>query len=323
MNKQPLVAGVDIGGTKILAGVANARGEMLSQDYRPTQPERGVEVGVGRIVAAIEGATQAAGLSLSQLSGVGVAIAGLVDSGAGILITSPNMPGWQKVPLAALIGHSLGLDAYILNDASAAVLGEQQYGAGREVANLVYITVSTGIGGGIITDGKLYVGAGGFAGELGHMTIEADGPPCACGSRGCLETLASGTAMAREAQERIERGEQSSLIQKVGGDTGRITARDIAVAARRGDLLARQVIARAADYLGIGLANIVNIFNPELIIIGGGVAKMGKLLLAPAVRTMRAMAFPEPTAQVRVVRAQLGDRAGVLGAVAFALQKGE
>lgn len=314
------MAGVDIGGTKILAGVANAAGELLSQDYRTTPVEAGSDAGIDRIVTSIERAAHGAGISPSQLSGVGIAIAGLVESETGVLHTSPNMPGWKDVPIRSLLGSRLGLDIYVINDASAAALGEGCYGAGRGVANLVYLTVSTGIGAGIIAGGRLYCGANGTAGELGHMIIEADGPPCACGGHGCLEALASGTAMAKEAISRIQAGARSSLGRMAGGDIDNITARHIELAARQGDGLAQGVIARAAHYLGLGLANIVNIFDPELIIIGGGVAKMWDLLVEPAIQRMQARAYALWHFRVRVVPAELGDRAGVLGAVAFVLQ---
>lgn len=315
------IAGVDVGGTKILSGVASEAGELLSRDYRFTQAEAGAGAGVERILASVESACKAAGISLSQLSGIALAIAGLVNMKSGVLAVSPNLPGWVNVPLVSMLRSRTGLEVYIINDATAAALGEKCYGAGRGVDNLVYLTVSTGIGGGIVANGELYCGADGLAGEIGHMIIQADGPECACGSHGCLESLASGTAIAREAISRLKAGASSLLREMAGGDIRSITAKEIESAARQGDRLAQEVIARAAYYLGLGLGNIVNIFDPELIIVGGGVAQMGDLLLAPAIETMHRSAYALQVAQARVVPAQIGDSAGVLGAVAFALQQ--
>ncbi len=212
------------------------------------------------------------------------------------------------------------INTFLLNDANAAALGEHRFGAGRGTNNLIFVTVSTGIGGGIIIDGKLYSGTSGSACEIGHMTIDVNGPKCTCGNTGCLETLASGTAVARDAIGRIRQGEKSTLTEMVKGNLEEITAEKVGIAAQSGDSLSMDVISRAANYLGVGMANIVNIFNPEIIVVGGGMAKLGDFLLDPVRQIVRERAFPISAQAVRIVTAQLGDDAGICGAAVFAFE---
>ena len=218
------------------------------------------------------------------------------------------------MPLGDIVAERLSVEAHIINDASAAALGEYLLGAGVGVNNLIYVTVSTGIGGGIILNGKLYLGADGCAGEVGHMVVDVNGPRCNCGNIGCLEAFASGTAVAREAVRRISRGEKSRITELVGDRLEDIDASMVGAAAKEGDVLACDVIEKAADYLGIGLANLANIFNPDLIIVGGGMSRLGDMLLEPARRVVRERAFQLPARSLSIVPSQLGDNAGVLGA---------
>jgi glucokinase len=316
----PTVA-VDIGGTKILTALFSAGGEMLSRDVRPTLPHAGVENTIARLVAAIEDVLGRHGLAAPQLDAIGIACAGGVDSGRGVVVTpSPNMPGWADIPLSNILRERLGVDVFIVNDASAAALGEHLFGAGRGAADMVLFTVGTGIGGGIIIDNRLYLGACGGAGELGHMTVEAGGPACGCGNTGCLEMLASGRAVERDAITRLRRGEKS-LLREMCPDTESITAEQVGEAARRGDPLALAVIARAAGYLGVGMVNAVNIFNPEAILIGGGMAGLGELLIGPGRRMVAERAFSISSQAVHIAAAQLGNEAGVYGAAAYARQQ--
>lgn len=316
MDYENTVVGVDVGGTKILAGIAR-EGKLVAREYMPTLAEAGMKETTGRILAALDKVCRRRGVD--KPAAIGIAIAGLIDMERGVVVTSPHLPGWKQVPLAEKVERATGVRTLLINDANAAAVGEHIYGAGRGVDNLIYITVSTGIGGGIILGGELYFGFCGTAGEIGHMVIEAHGPPCDCGSRGCLETLASGSALAREAMERISQREPTSIMELSKGQP--ITAQTIYRAARLGDRLAQELIEQAATYLGVGLANLVNIFNPQLIIVGGGLSRMGRRLLAPAVREMKARAFALPARKVRVVRARLGADAGVLGAIAFVLKE--
>jgi glucokinase len=220
-----------------------------------------------------------------------------------------------------MVSRQFGVKTCLLNDASAAALGEHRLGAGRGTTNLIYITVSTGIGGGIIIDGKLYLGTSGSAGEIGHMTIDVNGPECYCGNFGCLEVMASGTAIAREAIRRIKDGGSSTLSDMVAAKIENITAKEVGLAAQNGDRLASEVILKAATYLGTGMVNVVHIFNPEIIVIGGSVSKMGDLLLAPVRKMVAETAFGLVAQAVRIVPAQLGDDVGVVGAAIFAWEQ--
>lgn len=316
------VLAVDIGGTKILAALFSPAGKMLAGVTRPTLADEGVNAVVDRLGSIISGLLSDNHLKASQLAGIGIACAGGIDTGRGVVVTpSPNMPDWSDVPLANIARRKFGVNTFVLNDASAAALGEHRYGAGREVRNLVLFTLGTGIGGGIIIEGELYLGAVGGAGEFGHMTVAADGPKCGCGNTGCLEMFASGRAVVRDAVARLRQGASSSLAKMVNGDIEKVTAEQVGVAARRGDPLACDIISRAAYYLGIGLVNAVNIFNPEVVVIGGGMAELGDMLIAPGRRMIAERAFSVSSGTVRVVTAQLGNEAGVYGAAAFVLDR--
>jgi glucokinase len=229
----------------------------------------------------------------------------------------------HDVPLKEIIERELTRKTFILNDANAAAFGEFSFGAGRGARYFIYVTVSTGIGGGIVIDGRIYSGFSGVAGEVGHMTIQDDGPRCGCGNIGCWEALASGTALAREARERIKEGAKTEILKYADGDLEKVRAEVIEKAAEEGDGLAAELIAHTAHYLGVGLANLINIFNPELIVIGGGLSNIGDRLLQPAFDTARSRSFPQAQRSVRFARAELGRNSGVLGAAAFALKEVE
>jgi len=318
IDQQPVLA-VDIGGTMIRLGLISTEGQIIAREHCPTVAEEGPGPVIDRILSALEGLLKSHNVNLSRLHSISIAAAGAIDTDSGIVTMSPSLPGWVDIPLRDTIETAYGISTFLLNDANAAALGEHRFGAGRGSANLVYITVSTGIGGGVIIDNHLYSGTSGSAGDIGHMTIDVNGPLCNCGSNGCLETLASGTAVAREAIRRIENGERSSLADTRDG-TENITAEKVGQAAGEGDALALAVISRAAYYLGVGLASLVNILNPEIIIVGGGLSKLGDLLLKPTREVVQEKAFRLPAQAVRIVPSQLGDDAGVLGAAVFAHQ---
>ena len=241
-------------------------------------------------------------------------VAGPIDQN-GVVLSPPNLPGWDNTPLRSLWEEEFRVPVYIGNDCNLAALGEYRFGAGMGRDNIVYIAIGTGIGGGVIIDGRLFTGSGGLATELGHMTIDPSGPRCNCGNTGCLEALASGTAIARAAVERIQCGEASTITRLATSDLGRVTAETVQTAAISGDKLARDVIERAGRDLGIGITNLLHLFNPELVIIGGGVAMMGELILNPARKTVAERAMPGFI--VPIVPSSLGDDAGLLGAVAL------
>ncbi|MDD5082040.1 MAG: ROK family protein [Dehalococcoidales bacterium] len=316
----PILA-VDLGGTKIMVALVSSSGQVIARERTPTPAGQGPVAVIDRLVSTLERLLAEKNMDVAQLHSISMAVAGAIDSIRGLVTLSPNLPGWRDVPLRDMVAARLGIRTFLINDASAAALGEHQFGAGRGVRDVVLLTVGTGIGGGIIIDGRLYPGASGAAGEMGHMTIDINGPKCPCGNTGCLEMLASGTAIAREAIRCAERGQPTSLTKMVSGKLAEITAEKVYAAAREGDSVAIRVINTAATYLGVGLVNLVNIFNPEMIIIGGGVAKMGGLLLEPARQVVRDRAFVLPARVAKIVPAQLDDEAGVLGAAAFAFQQ--
>jgi glucokinase len=312
-SKGPVVA-VDLGGTKYIAAVIGPGGKMLSRVYCPTLSHEGHARIIDRLAASIKEAVKEAGFKLHDMAGVGVAAAGIIDINRGLITEAPNLPKWRNIFLRDLLKDEFKIPVFVLNDASAAALGEHRLGAGRGLDNLIYMTVSTGIGGGMIINGELYNGADGSAAEVGHMIIQVDGPLCHCGHYGCLEAMASGTAIARMAEERLRSGWKSILSKS----RRKITAEDVAAAAKKGDVLACQVIDDAAGYLGIGMAGLVNLFNPQMIVVGGGVSALGERLLRPARKSMKQHAFKLPAGTVRVVRSALGADSGLMGAAIYA-----
>jgi len=320
-NPDTKILGIDLGGTKILTAVANAQGKMLSRDHSITPAKEGQDAVVKSILESVGRALDQAHIVAADLIAIGLGAPGLSNPGTGILFTSPNLPGWKDVPLRDIIEKRLGRKAFLINDANAAAIGELYFGAGRGARNFIYITVSTGIGGGIIIDGRIYTGSIGTAGELGHMVVNDKGPQCNCGNKGCWETLASGTALAREARQSIREGAATSILEHADGNIEKISAESIHEAAQAGDKLANELIARTAYYLGVGLANLINIFNPEVIVIGGGLSNIGDMLLKPAFEEAKRRAFKQAYQAVRLARAELGRNSGVLGAAAFALEQ--
>ena len=270
------------------------------------------------MVKSAHTAAEKAEISLTQISAIGLGAPGISNPEIGVVYRSPNLPDWHRVPLRDIVAKRLDKKVFLINDANAAALGEMEYGAVRGCRNFIYITISTGIGGGIIIDGKLYNGANGMAGEIGHMTVEPDGLPCNCGGSGCWELYASGSAIARRAREQIKSGKKTQLLELAGGDLNMIDAPLIEKAAKQKDALARKLIAETARYLGIGFGSLINIFNPELIVIGGGLSKMGDLLLKPAIREAGKRSYHDIFKTVRFVTAELGDNSGVLGAAVYA-----
>jgi len=313
---------VDVGGTKIFAALFSRGGKLLAGLTRPTLPGEGVSSVIDRLCSTISDLLDEYKIQVSHLAGIGLACAGGIDTPRGVVVTpSPNLPDWRDVPLVDIARRKFGVATFLLNDASAAALGEHRYGAGRGVNDLVLFTLGTGIGGGIIIDDELYLGAVGGAGEFGHMTVAADGPLCGCGNTGCLEMLASGRAVERDAAARMLRGESSALRDIVAGDFNAVTAEQVGEAARAGDHLAQDVLARAAYYLGVGMVNAVNIFNPGLVVIGGGMAALGDLLIAPGRQMVAERAFSVSSGTVRIVAAELDNEAGVYGAATFVFDR--
>jgi glucokinase len=309
------ILGIDLGGTQIRAGLTDREGAVLYSDYQPTLAGEGAESVVQRLIAGIERVLGQASLGHDGILSIGIGAPGPLDIPGGLLIEPPNLPGWHDVPLRDIVEARIGVPTYIENDANAAAIGEYLYGAGRGTRDMIYVTVSTGIGGGLILGGRIYHGLSGGAGEIGHMTVLPYGPHCGCGNRGCLEALASGTAIAREGQELIARGVPTAIGNC---DSSKVSAKDVVDAMHRGDAYAEQIVTQAMAYLGIGMANLVNLFNPERIVIGGGLSALGDGLLMPVRRAIRLRAFSSASAQVTVALAQLGPEVGIVGAAGAA-----
>ncbi len=313
---EKLIVGVDLGGTQIRAALADDEGSILRRTSCLTLAEEGVKPVVGRIKGAIYevmGATER-----EQLQGIGIVAPGPVALRKGIVRDAPNLPGWKNVPLKTLMEAEFGLPVVVGNDANLAALAEQRFGAGQGVSDLIYITVSTGIGGGIIADNRLLLGAQGFAAEVGHQTIEAHGPRCKCGNIGCLEALAAGPAIARCARELVRTGIGTAIADLVGGDLDKITAKVVNQAAQAGDPVAIELFRQAGFYIGVGIVNLLHLFNPSLIVIGGSVTKAGDLLFEPIRATVRERAMASYYWEnTPIVPATLGDDVGLLGAVAL------
>ncbi len=317
------LVGIDVGGTKILGVRADERGTVLDEVRVATRAERGVDALIERVARVIEKHMPPEGAA-----GIGIAMPGPLTHVKGEVYNPPNLPGWDNVPLVKLLRERLALadsvPLVLVNDANAAALGEYVYGAGseralgRRIYNLVYFTISTGIGGGIIVDGALLTGAQGYAAEMGHMVVDAFGRMCNCGNIGCFEAMASGTALAREASVLVASTRETLIDTLAGGDPGNVTAELVAEAAGRGDPLAMELMQREGYLVGMGVVSAVHIFNPELVVLGGGVTNAGDLLFNPVRETVARRVQPPYRGTFDIVPAALGGRSGALGAVAAA-----
>ena len=314
------LVGVDLGGTNIVVGTMRADAQAVHDVHTTrTHAEEGADAVIGRIVSLAERAMAATmareGIGREAFAGVGIGSPGPLDRASGVVLVTPNL-GWRNVALRARVGEALGLPASLDNDANCATYGEWWAGAARGARHVVGLTIGTGIGGGLILDGALYHGATDIAGELGHISIEVNGRRCNCGNDGCLEAYASGPAIAERAREALD-GEATSLLPSlVGGDASRITAQTVFEAASRGDLLARDVVRDTARFLGSGVAGLVNIFNPEVVVIAGGVTQAGEALFEPLRAEVRRRAFRPAVEACRIVPGTLPGTAGVAGAMA-------
>ncbi len=319
-----VIVGVDLGGTNIVVGTVSEDGERVAGvERRRTPAAQGPDMVVKHIVGAVrESITQAKAVWGSEVEviGIGIGSPGPIDTKNGIVVTSPNL-GWTDTPLRRLVSEIVDLPATLENDANCAVLGEWWRGAARGAQVVVGVTVGTGVGGGFVLDGKIFHGASDVAGEFGHMTIDSTGRRCACGNYGCLEAYASGPAIAKRAIESIEAGATSSLATYVDGDLSRITAEEVYLAANDGDDLAQEVVRDTARLLGAGIANLVNICNPEIVVVCGGVTTAGEKLFKPLREEVTRRAFRPAADACRIVPGELPGTAGVIGAVAsFKLQ---
>ena len=319
-KKQRYIIGIDLGGTNIVAGAMPEDGSReIAMRSQPTHAELGADVVAARIIQIIGDVITVTmaetGAARSDFAGIGIGAPGPLDREKGLVIVAPNL-GWRNFPLRDLIADGVGLPATLDNDANCATLGEWWCGAAKGGRNVVGLTIGTGIGGGLILDGRLYHGASDVAGELGHTTIDSTGRRCKCGNYGCLEAYASGPNIAERAREAIASDETSLLRDLVGGQLDLITAQTVYDAATRGDEIAREVVRDTAKFLGIGVANLLNIFNPDVVVIAGGVTQAGDALFEPMRAEVRRRAFKPAVEACRIVAATLPGTAGVVGAVA-------
>jgi glucokinase len=306
--------GIDVGGTKIAAALIDRDGRTIAQRRCPTCAKNGVEAVVEQIVAYIN---ELAGESPGPVAGAGVGVAAIVDVRRGLAISGVNL-GWADVPVMRMLTERLGDmwqgRLWVERDTNAAALGEYVYGAGRGATDLLYVTVGTGIGAALILDGRLARGAEGGSGNIGHFVLDPQGERCACGKRGCTETMASGPAIAHRAAAALRSGKTSAL-RDLALDA--ITTVEVVEAAKDGDALAIQTLAEAGRYLGIAIAYCVDLINPDRVVIGGGVMAAGDLLLDPVRRIVAEYALPSNARLARIVPADLGSEAGAIGAAAL------
>ena len=312
--------GIDLGGTNIAAGVMPTDGTReIAMRMVQTHAEEGSDAVVNRIAALIEDViaqTQLeTGAERSDFLGVGIGSPGPLDRARGVVIVTPNL-GWRDFPLRDEVSKRVNLPATLDNDANCATIGEWWCGAAKGGRNVVGLTIGTGIGGGLILDGKLYHGASDAAGEIGHTTIDSTGRRCKCGNYGCLEAYTSGPAIAERAREVLEGDDDSLLPAMVDGDLSRITAQTVFEASKRGDRVALDVVRDTAHFLGVGISNLINIFNPDTFVIAGGVTQAGDLLFDPLRAEVRRRAFRPSVEACRIVPGALPLSAGVVGAVA-------
>lgn len=311
-----LVLAIDIGGTKLAVGAVDRGGVVHGRAHGPTEVHRPAQDLLERLRRLADQAVTAAGATWSNVVAAGVGVPGPLDVAAGKVVAAPNAPNLAGFPLRDGLVEVLGRRVYLENDANAAAVGEWLFGAGRGCRHMVYLTISTGIGGGIIADGRVYGGGHGNAGEIGHMLVERDGRLCGCGRRGCLEAYASGTAIARRAESALAAGAASVLQERTGGNPRAVTSRLVAEAAGEGDALARQIWDEAMSYLGETVGNLMNALNPERIVLGGGVSQTGELLLDPVREVASRRALVDLVPQTEICLAKLGPDSGMIGAAA-------
>ncbi len=306
--------GIDIGGTNVKMALVSPVGKILTRGLIETDVKQGPEDVFKRIALAVPTLLTGG----RRLVAAGIGCAGLIDVGRGVLLTSPNLPSWREVPIRRIAGRVLGVQTVVDNDANAAAYGEYRAGAGRGYDNVVCITLGTGVGGGIISDGKVLRGGHNFAGEIGHVAINMDGPRCKCGNRGCLEAYIGKQALVRSARAKLKTRGGRILGRLSTRQLRSLNPRMIQEAALQGDRTAREVFYEAADYLGSGIAVLVNLLNPEVVAIGGGVSGAYELMEARLKKAVRARAYDEAAAVVKICRTRLGNDSSTVGAALYA-----
>lgn len=310
---QKYVVGVDLGGTKISTALSDLKGEVISQTTVPTKANEGEIPVLNRIIESVEKVIKDGSATYDEVKAIGIGSPGPLDAEKGVIIHTPNLP-FNNFNLVEPLNKKFGVPVYLDNDANVAAIGEYMFGAGRGTKHVVFFTVSTGVGGGAVLDGKIYRGHTSNALEIGHMTVAPDGPRCNCGNIGCVEATSSGTAIAKRGQEAIASKVETSLRKYE-----KVTSYEVFTEAAAGDPVCKDIIDTALNYLGIAIANAVSIFDPEVIIIGGGVSKAGEIVFDTVRKVVDKRCFKSMAESVKIVPAGLGTDAGVIGAVALAI----
>jgi glucokinase len=317
-----LIIGVDIGGTKVAAGLVNPRGEILFKSRIPMVSRKSAAAGLHAVVIAIETVLAAEAAQGACLSAIGISCPGPLDPTRGVVINPPNLPCWRNFPIADKIQEACGLSAQLDNDANAAALAESLWGAGAGYPSVFYTTLGTGIGTGIVLDGCIYHGRTGAAGEGGHVSVDPGGPLCGCGKRGCIEALASGPALAGRARAKVvhHRGGSLAILTLAGGNPEGITAEVVGEATRMGDKLASEVLRETADYLAIWLGTIIDLLEPAVIIVGGGLGELMEFWFEHIRSQLSSWSINSRCQEIPLVRAHYAEDSGIAGAAALCLQ---
>jgi glucokinase len=311
--------GCDLGGTNFRAGMVDLEsGSISHQASIPTLAREGHEAVMARMAGLVNKIIDESNFPREEIGGIGIGVPGVLDLNRGVVLFLPNLPGnWREVPLADTVAQQTGLPVSLLNDVRAITYGEWRYGAGQGVDTMACFAIGTGVGGGLVINGRLHLGIGGTAGELGHQTVEPHGYLCGCGNRGCLEAYSSGPAIAAMGMKAVSQGLTTQIAELVENDLNRITPKVIYQAAVNGDRIAKEIFKRAGSYLGIAVSNILVSVGPRRVVIAGGVSQAGDLLLEPIRRVVKERVFVMPVEQVEIVQAELGNEAGVMGVASW------
>ncbi|MDR3572800.1 MAG: ROK family protein [Anaerolineaceae bacterium] len=314
--------GVDLGGTNLRAGVVDSdTGSVLILNSTPTLARQGHLDVVSRIAELILSTLASTGIPLERVGGIGIGVPGVLDLTHGLVKFLPNLPGnWLNVPLSSMIAEKIGRPTVLLNDVRSITYGEWKFGAGKGVDNMACYAIGTGIGGGIVINGRLFLGIEGTAGEFGHQTIDLNGPVCGCGNRGCLEAFASGPAISALGIKAVIQGLTTNIGQLAGFDLNKITPELICEAAKLGDNVAKGIYEQVGQWLGVAISNTIVSFGPKKVVISGGVAAAGDILFEPIRQTVRQRVRVMPVEQVEILAATLGPNAGVIGSAMWAAQ---
>lgn len=320
-DKAPYLVGVDLGGTKILAGVFDTNFNCLARMKISTKPERGPEGVLERVARCIRDAVDECDISMNKVRAVGLGAPGAVDGENGKVIFAPNL-GWKDVGVRKVLEKELDVPVFVENDCKLHTLGVFDAELKAKPRHLIGVFLGTGIGAGLVLDGKLYRGFNGAAGEVGHMVIDVNGPECGCGNRGCFEALASRRAIFRTIQTAVKKGQDTLLTEMLGNDLGDLRSGDLRKAIRRGDRFVEQVVEQAAEYTGIAVGNLMNIFNPEVIVLGGGIIEQLEHEMIPVIeKAAKKHALPGTAKGIQIMATRLGDDAGITGGAVIALRE--